>query len=207
VQSANVRELRRTVAAAKLLQVDSISFLAADLTSQAFNRTIQWSSDRQAVVGINMLDINFLEEEVEHLLQEHATDIRSGFIREDRTKFLRIVRHFRAHLGLCEPEAPRCNAPWVSAVVEADGSVRPCFFHPAIANLQDGALAEVLNSSNAVAFRDHLEIDGDPICRRCVCSLHYQSSSRNDDLSTWHRHKSGERQGARALSANPMESV
>jgi MoaA/NifB/PqqE/SkfB family radical SAM enzyme len=179
VQSANFRELRRTVAAARLLQMDSISFLAVDLTSQAFNRTIAWSSDRQATVGINAHEINFLEEEVEQLLEECGPDIRSGFIREDRSKLLRIVGHFRDHLGLCEPEAPRCNAPWVSAVVEADGSVRPCFFHPVIGNLQDGSLGDILNSSKAVAFREHLKIGTDPVCRRCVCSLHYQSGSRD----------------------------
>jgi hypothetical protein len=37
--------------------------------------------------------------------------------------------------------APRCNAPWVSAVVETDGAVRPCFFQQAIGNLADGTLA------------------------------------------------------------------
>jgi len=80
--------------------------------------------------------------------------------------------------------------------------VRPCFFHSAIGNLQDGTLADVLNSANAVSFREHLEIDRDPICRRCVCSLHYQSSSRGDSLSMRHVHQRGELQGASALSAD-----
>ncbi|MEO5998836.1 MAG: SPASM domain-containing protein [Chitinophagaceae bacterium] len=28
----------------------------------------------------------------------------------------------------------KCNAPWVSTVIEADGTVTPCFFHEAIRN-------------------------------------------------------------------------
>ena len=58
----------------------------------------------------------------------------SGFVLENPDKLRRIVHHFRAHLGLAEPVAPRCNAPWVSAVIESDGTVRPCFFHEPIGN-------------------------------------------------------------------------
>jgi len=50
--------------------------------------------------------------------------------------------------------------------------VRPFFFQPAIGNLADGTLAEVLNSPAAVSFREHLDIASNPICQRCVCSLY-----------------------------------
>ena len=39
--------------------------------------------------------------------------------------------------------APRCNAPWVSAVIEASGDVRPCFFHPALGNIHQPVIAEI----------------------------------------------------------------
>ncbi|MEZ5287289.1 MAG: SPASM domain-containing protein [Vicinamibacterales bacterium] len=64
----------------------------------------------------------------------------------------------------------RCNAPWVSAVAELDGTVRPCFFHPPY-QAEAGRLAEVVNSAAAVRFRRHLRTARDPVCRRCVCSL------------------------------------
>jgi radical SAM protein with 4Fe4S-binding SPASM domain len=68
--------------------------------------------------------------------------------------------------------APRCNAPWVSAAVEADGTVRPCFFHPPIGKVdQRTTLGDVLNSEEAVRFRGSLDVASNPICRRCVCSL------------------------------------
>ncbi len=82
------------------------------------------------------------------------------------------MSRFRAHLGLEPHVAPRCNAPWVSAVLEANGDVRPCFFHPPIGNTASATLAEVLNGPQAIAFREALEVPANPICRRCVCSLY-----------------------------------
>jgi hypothetical protein len=73
---------------------------------------------------------------------------------------------------MVEPIAPRCNAPWVSAVVESDGTLRPCFFHAPIGNISEESLAQALNGPLAVAFRKSLDVAQNPICRRCVCSLH-----------------------------------
>jgi Fe-coproporphyrin III synthase len=58
----------------------------------------------------------------------------------------------------------------VSAVLEPDGSVRPCFFQPAYGLAANG-LAEALNSPSAIAFRQSLDVENNPTCRRCVCSL------------------------------------
>jgi len=91
----------------------------------------------------------------------------------DRPQHLhRIVRHFRAHLGLQTLEAPRCNAPWVSAVMGIDGSVRPCFFHPPVGSTAGQLLDDVLNASPAHEFRATLDVASNPVCQRCVCSLH-----------------------------------
>ena len=106
---------------------------------------------------------------------EYAEEFRSRFIQESPEKLRRIVRHFRSALGEMEPVAPRCNAPWVSAVVEADGTVRPCFFHPPIGNFHERPLDEILNSNAALRFRAGLDIESNDICRKCVCSLYYKS--------------------------------
>jgi Fe-coproporphyrin III synthase len=113
-----------------------------------------------------------LEQEIQRLIDEHAGDLTSGFIAESPAKLARIVLHFRACLGQLEPVAPRCNAPWVSAVIEAGGDIRPCFFHRPLGNTRDGALHEVLNGPQALQFRRNLDMASDPICQRCVCSLY-----------------------------------
>ncbi|MGH9455911.1 MAG: radical SAM protein, partial [Terriglobia bacterium] len=53
VQKMNFLCLRDTVSAAKQLGLNSISFLAADLTSEAFNRPGSWSEQRQESVALD----------------------------------------------------------------------------------------------------------------------------------------------------------
>jgi Fe-coproporphyrin III synthase len=175
IQKANHAHLRETHATAKELNLSGISFLAADLTSEAFNRPLGWSATRQSEVALSTNEVAVLETEIESLIAENSENIRSGYIAESSNKLRRIARHFRAHLGLDRTESPRCNAPWTSAVIEADGTVRPCFFHPPIGNIRRSSLEEVINGNEALAFRSRLDIPNNSICKRCVCSLNYRS--------------------------------
>jgi len=175
VQKANHRQLRATVTAARTLGFDSISFLAADLTSEAFNRPLIWPGERQSEIALTVNEVAALEDEIERLIVEFADDIRDKFISETAEKLRRIPRRFREHLGQASPISPICNAPWVSAVVEVDGSVRPCFFHRAVGSIASSTLEEVVNGETARLFRKNLNISTNPTCQRCVCSLNYQT--------------------------------
>ena len=172
VQKANCRRLRETLQSAKQIGLNSISFLAADVASRAFNRPDGWTPEVESGVALDAEEVRELEEEVEALIRERAEDIATGYVVESAEKLRRIVRHFRAHLGHLAPAAPRCNAPWVSAVVEADGAVRPCFFHRPLGNIREKPLLAILNNEQALDFRERLDIPSDPICRQCVCSLY-----------------------------------
>jgi MoaA/NifB/PqqE/SkfB family radical SAM enzyme len=173
VQRLNHTRLRETVEEAKRLDLDSLSFLAADLTSAAFNRPSGWSLERRSGVAIPSHALPFLHAEIESLITDYSPEIQNGFIAEGPEKLRRVVRHFRAHAGSAAFQAPRCNAPWVSAVVEADGTVRPCFFHPPLGNARNDGLLNVLNGPVAVAFRKALDVATDPVCLRCTCSLYW----------------------------------
>src|SRR5207247_589630 len=129
-----------------------------------------------ADVALTRDEVDLLEQEIDRLIEDSRQD--PGFVLDSPEKLRRIVRHFRAHLGLAEFVSPRCNAPWVSAVVESDGTVRPCFFHPSIGNARRHSLMEVLNSPQAIDFRRSLDIASNATCRRCVCSLYLESSHR-----------------------------
>jgi len=172
VQKANHGALREVVQAAKEIGLTSVSFLAADLTSDAFNRPQGWLPERQDRVALNAVEVDALEAEVEQLISEHKLDLASGFVVESASKLRRIVLHFRAHLGQTQHRAPQCNAPWVSAVIEASGEVRPCFFHPSFGNIHSQTLHQIVNGPEALKFRANLEVAANPVCRRCVCSLH-----------------------------------
>jgi MoaA/NifB/PqqE/SkfB family radical SAM enzyme len=172
VQKLNHASLRATVQTAEQLGLNSISFLAADVTSTAFNRPAGWTGQRQNTVALDSEEVERLDEEMEALIREFSTDISSGYVVESADKLRRIVRHFRAHLGQSAAVAPRCNAPWVSSVIEADGTVRPCFFHPPLGNIHERSLLDILNGDDAIDFRRGLDIAANPVCRKCVCSLH-----------------------------------
>jgi MoaA/NifB/PqqE/SkfB family radical SAM enzyme len=172
VQKANHRSVCEVIRSAKEIGLNSISFLAADLTSDAFNRPLGWLPERQDRVALNVGEVEALETELERLITDHQTDLETGFVVESANKLRRIALHFRAHLGRAQHVAPTCNAPWVSAVIEASGEVRPCFFHPSIGNIHNHRLHEIVNSPEALKFRASLDVTTNPVCQRCVCSLH-----------------------------------
>ena len=175
VQKANHGHLRETMYAARGLKLNAISFLAADLTSTAFNRALVWPIARQEEVGLSLAELVALESEIELLIQEKARERDCGFVDETPEKLRRIARHFRVQLGLEAGESPICNAPWVSAVIETDGAVRPCFFHRPFGNLHEDSLETIINGKAARDFRAALDIPNNAICQRCVCSLHYRT--------------------------------
>jgi Fe-coproporphyrin III synthase len=175
VQKANHCHLRETVCAARRMNLNGISFLAADLTSSAFNRPLLWPASRQDEIGLSLLEVAVLESEIEALIQETDRESECGFIAETPEKLRRMARQFRVQLRLQTGESPICNAPWVSAVIETDGTVRPCFFHAAIGNLREGSLESIVNGKAGRAFRKNLDIANNAICQRCVCSLHYRT--------------------------------
>ena len=108
------------------LGLDRISFLAADVTSEAFNRPGGWQPEQAAAVALEEADLPLLAAELDALEREHASDFAEGFIAEGPEKLRRrLLQYFSALLGQEDFGPVECNAPWVSAVVEADGMVRP----------------------------------------------------------------------------------
>lgn len=172
VQRENYDDLDGVVAAAKELSLNWVSFLAADVSSEAFNRPQRWGEEKIAEVDLTLSQCAELERHLQVLSTSRRADFESGFIAESPQKLLRISTYYRALKG--DGDFPRiaCNAPWVSAVVEPDGRVRPCYFHKEYGNLNNASLPDILNSPGAVRFRRQLDVNVDPVCRRCVCTLH-----------------------------------
>jgi MoaA/NifB/PqqE/SkfB family radical SAM enzyme len=172
MQRSNYRDLPRIIDAAHQLTLNQISFLAVDVTTTAFNRPAPWGDARVATVALSPDDVEEFDRIVEETIAAYAEDFASGFVAERPEKLRRLPRYFRALNGQGDFPEIVCNAPWVSTVIEADGTVRPCFFHRPLGNIHEQPLAEILNSEAAIAFRQHLDVTRDPICRQCVCTLH-----------------------------------
>lgn len=171
VQRANYQDLPQVIETAREIGLSQVSFLAADISSEAFNRPAPWEEDRVAEVALTSDEASELTNLIERILVTFEADFDSRFIAERPEKMLAIAQYFQALNGDGEFPLNRCNAPWVSTVVEADGTVRPCFFHRPLGNISEHPLEEILNSRPAVEFRRDLNIATDPICRKCVCTL------------------------------------
>ena len=107
---------------------------------------------------------------VEATIVSHSGDFASRFVAEPPGKLRRLPQYYAAQHGLDQFPAVRCNAPWASAVVEADGAVRPCYFHQVVGNIRDKSLRELL-TNEMVAFRSGLDVAHNATCSRCVCTL------------------------------------
>lgn len=170
---ANCRYVDDTALAAVKLGFWGISFLAADTTTgSAFARdsaTGPRNNVMQVPVGSALWD---LKRAVESLQSLRNNMLPPGFLRDSPETLQRIVDLFCAAVGYGSVSAPRCNAPWVSAFVEANGDVKPCFFHPAVGNLHEQPFEQIVRGPKLAAFLDGLDIQRDPTCRRCVCWLH-----------------------------------
>jgi len=165
------------IPAAKEIGLDQISFLPADVTSQAFNRDTPWDAPRQADIMVGVQDLPLLDSITEEIIEKYATDFSNNYIAESPDKIRKIYAYYSALHGLNPFPFKKCNAPWVSTVIEADGSVRPCFFHEKMGNIRDNSLDEILNSTQAIEFRKTLDMDKDPTCVKCVCYLNLKPST------------------------------
>jgi MoaA/NifB/PqqE/SkfB family radical SAM enzyme len=169
----NFRALPELIAKSRDMGFEQISFLAADVTSDSFNRQPglpQVDGGGPARLLLSANEIDEFAAIVEAVIRTHARAFDERRIVPAPDGLRRLVRHYRAHLGQGPFEAPPCNAPWASVLIEADGAVRPCFFHAPVGNLRRRPLAALLGEAMP-AFRGRLDVADDAICRRCVCSL------------------------------------
>ncbi len=176
VQRGNCTSLVDALEAAGQLGIDRVSFLAVDAHSSAFQRGEEWSSTRRNALLPVGAQIDALAEQIAAI--EADPRLARSTVETPAKLRARLVEHFRALEAGRLPEAGRCNAPLVSAVIEADGTVRPCFFHRSVGRWpRDGRLLEILAGSRARAFEAAFDPSRDPTCRRCVCRLDLVASS------------------------------
>lgn len=164
----NFRELPHLIDKAREMGLRQISFLSADVTSEAFGRTRGESSTHGLL--LNEQEVAEFSQVVEETITTHARDFETHFVAESPDKLRRLPRYYAAQLGQGEFPPIACNAPWVSAVIEADGNVRPCYFHDAVGNMRGANLSEILNGKMNT-FRAALDVHENAICKKCVCTL------------------------------------
>ncbi len=171
LQRLNYQDLPNIIRAAKEIGLQQVSFLPADVSSVAFNHRAEHENARVTDIALTLPEIDALADIIEETHRVCADDFHNKFVAESIDKLRKIPKYYRAIAGRGTFEFPSCNAPWVSAVLESDGRLMPCFFHEAYGSIYDQDFLEVLNAPNAIRFRKHLKVSSNDICKKCVCSL------------------------------------
>ena len=152
LHAGNVDELEAIVAASRATGFDHVSFLPLDATSDAFGAR---PDERRSLIP-SPTQVAALEDAIARLPRG------DGFVLEDPAKLRRIARHLSGRF-----ERPACDAPWWSSVVEADGRLRPCFFHAPAGDARDGLRGARESTGYAEALA-RIRAPNDT-CERCVC--------------------------------------
>lgn len=171
IHRQNFRIWPAIIDAAKEIGLDQISFLPADVSSHAFNREVLWDENRQHEILLLQHELPELKSIIDSLHVNYKDDFATGYIAESPEKINKIYQYYAAFYGLNDLPYKKCNAPWVSTVIEADGTVRPCFFHEAYGNIKTNSLEQVINNTSAINFRKQLDMDKNATCLKCVCYL------------------------------------
>jgi Fe-coproporphyrin III synthase len=178
IHRLNFRCWPRIIDAARQIGLNQVSFLPADVSSQAFNREVPWNKERQHEILPGEQELPAMEKVIRTLFITHKSDFDARFIAESPSKIEKIFQYYNAIYGKSEFPYKKCNAPWVSTVIEADGTVRPCFFHAPVGNIRENKLEEILNGDKALSFRKELNMEQDNTCRKCVCYLHLSPQTK-----------------------------
>lgn len=171
VQQANFREIPQIIDAALAHDVNTISFLAVDVSNPfAFG-------ERDLLMpngSLSYAEIAELERIIEDIAVRYASAYEAGRMAESPDKLRRILaQYFRALLGEGDFPRPPCNAPHFSTVVEVDGRLRPCYFLPTYGRLQPEGerLPQAINWNAAQELRKAYRTGQRHECERCVCPL------------------------------------
>lgn len=170
IHRLNFRNWEAIINESRLMGIDQVSFLPADVSSHAFNRQMAWEEPKQHEILISERELPELQEVVSRIVS-NDTNFKTRFIAESREKIQDIYQYYAAFYELNPFPFKKCNAPWVSVVIEADGNVRPCFFFDVIGNIREQSLNNILNSEEVISFRKNLEVATNTTCMKCVCSL------------------------------------
>ena len=167
VHRLNFRELPDLIEHARAMSVDCVSVLSADMSERAFGRTAPIRND---ALTMNRDEVVEFADIVERLIVDEEEAFATGFIAESPARLRRLPQYYAALIGLASFPPVSCNAPYVSVVIEADGTVRPCFFQAPVGSIRQTPLPLIVRR-NLPAFRSQWSVKDDATCQRCVCSL------------------------------------
>jgi sulfatase maturation enzyme AslB (radical SAM superfamily) len=95
IQRGSASSIDRTIAAAHRMGFDEISFLAADVSSQAFNRAEPWDAARAGEVALSTAGLGELEAAIDRAVFESPALFENGFVAGGRAALDRVLQYYR----------------------------------------------------------------------------------------------------------------
>ncbi len=172
LQKNNFRELGDMIKLAKTAGVKRISFLAADVSSDAYGRDTRGKVSDSNSIALNENEVEELRNIINKLAESNKNDFSSGFISESPAKLHHIADYYEALLGKCAFPKNLCNAPMVSAVITSTGDIHPCFFLPSFGNIRKSGFDPLINSDSVKSTRRQVRNYELTRCHECVCTLY-----------------------------------
>lgn len=171
IQKNNFRELPGLIDLAKSNGADRISFLSADVASNAFGREINGAAPDEPDISLSAVEVEKFREIVNNVIIKYSGDFYSGFISESPQKLLKLVDYYGALRGMNEFPKIFCNAPMVSAVITSTGNIHPCFFIESYGSIRKTDLEALINTDEIKQVRKDVRNFMHPRCKTCVCTM------------------------------------
>ena len=171
IQKQNFRQISALVDLAVSAGADRISFLSADVHSEAFGREHGQEVIAQDSIALDQSDVKEFRAIVGRMVASRKDDF-GRIISDPPRKLFHLVEYYEAILGLSPFPRNRCNAPMVSTVITSTGAVHPCFFLPTFGNIRQDSLPDLLNRNEVLATRTSVRDYTLDHCRKCVCTLY-----------------------------------
>lgn len=174
LQKQNFRELEGLIELAKDTAIGRISFLAADVSSDAYGRDTRGAVEDESRIALNEAEIIELRDIIDKLAIKFEKEFASGLISESPAKLHHIADYYDALISGGSMPFPKnlCNAPMVSAVITSTGDIHPCFFLPSFGNIRKNTIAELINSPSIIDTRKQVSKMEPVRCKECVCTLY-----------------------------------
>ena len=99
IHRLNFRNWESIIKEAKLMGIDQVSFLPADVSSHAFNRQMAWEEPKQHEILLSEKELPELLEIINRITAI-KDDFRSRFIAESVEKLHQIYQYYAAYYGL-----------------------------------------------------------------------------------------------------------
>jgi len=170
IQRSNYLDLPAIVKKAKDMGMDHISFSAADVNYAAFGRDNKVEREAARNILLDENDLIRFKTVITGLKKAGPEFFSSRFIIEGFKVFLNIHSYYGAMAGKSNFPAVCCNLPWLYAVIDADGNLRPCCLHKGIGNIRQESFEKIVTSAVMTEFRKKLKKQKDSMCSHCTYS-------------------------------------